>query len=441
MRSLRRFIAVSLIALAALPSLLTALFAGQLIKANVTAGIEASLSALAGSVAMESELYLRTSTRLLDALSRFLGEGRPLGEDRSRGAVQGFVSSLAASHEEVSAMVLLDERGRVEVIAPENGPVLGDDFSRQPAYMAARRSAGGEAVFSTPYISPIDGKVTVAVYRNLGNRTGLVLLALDRIGRFFEGLRVSPRDAVALVDGDNRFIAHTDSRHVEEQRYEFRSRERGMAETGDDGREFLLLSRKVPGHEWKALYYRDREEAYALLGGFTRRLAALAVAATLLALLVAARAGRAMTSPFSDISAKMREVAAGRYSDRIGGRWSEEFDAIAETFNTMAESVERRDLALSASEARYRSLFYDSLVPSLLVDPATGAIREANATAAAFYGYLPEELTALRMRDIDILPARRLRAEMAKSKAARRERLLFRHRRKDGAFRDVEVYS
>lgn len=97
--------------------------------------------------------------------------------------------------------------------------------------------------------------------------------------------------------------------------------------------------------------------------------------------------------------------------------------------------------ALRESEERYRAYFLSPEAIKLIMDPETGAIRDANPAAVAFYGYPPERLKALRIHDINILPEGDVSAQLAVLSREGFVRRSFRHRLADGTVRDVEVFS
>jgi len=107
------------------------------------------------------------------------------------------------------------------------------------------------------------------------------------------------------------------------------------------------------------------------------------------------------------------------------------------------EGERRREATrrIAFSESRYRSLYENNHAPMLLVDPADGAIADANPAAARFYGWSRGELRRLNIDDINTLP----RAEVARNlELAQKDPLepfVFQHRRADGSVRDVEVFS
>lgn len=102
---------------------------------------------------------------------------------------------------------------------------------------------------------------------------------------------------------------------------------------------------------------------------------------------------------------------------------------------------EQAQAELRVSEQSYRYQFAKNSSVMLLLDPAEGTILDANAAAVSFYGYPRERLLAMRITDINPLPAAEIHRVMA---AVMQERSLgfeFQHRLADGSLRDVEVSS
>ncbi len=97
--------------------------------------------------------------------------------------------------------------------------------------------------------------------------------------------------------------------------------------------------------------------------------------------------------------------------------------------------------ALRDSETRYRQMFEKNHSVKLLIDPADGAIVDANPAAVEFYGHPLERLKAMRIGDINILSAEEIQREMALAREEKRLYFQFRHRLASGEIRDVEVYS
>lgn len=121
--------------------------------------------------------------------------------------------------------------------------------------------------------------------------------------------------------------------------------------------------------------------------------------------------------------------------------------AVAEK-ERVAENL-RRDIAerevaearLRESEERFRSVFERHSAVKLLIDPRSGAILDANFAAADFYQRSREELRALKVQDLNVMPPEEVRKALDETVHDRRHYFELRHRLADGRIRDVAVFS
>ena len=108
-----------------------------------------------------------------------------------------------------------------------------------------------------------------------------------------------------------------------------------------------------------------------------------------------------------------------------------------------SEIAERKrvEKALRESEQRYSSLFKDNHSVMLLIDSESADIVDANPAACSFYGWSQEELTSMKITDINMLPNEQVFQEIERAKTESRYHFFFRHRLANEEIRDVEVYS
>jgi PAS domain S-box-containing protein len=108
-----------------------------------------------------------------------------------------------------------------------------------------------------------------------------------------------------------------------------------------------------------------------------------------------------------------------------------------------SEIAERKrvEKALRESEQRYSSLFKDNHSVMLLIDSESADIVDANPAACSFYGWSQEELTSMKITDINMLPNEQVFQEIERAKSESRHHFFFRHRLANEEIRDVEVYS
>jgi len=107
------------------------------------------------------------------------------------------------------------------------------------------------------------------------------------------------------------------------------------------------------------------------------------------------------------------------------------------------EIAERKrvEKELRESEQRYKSLFKNNHSVMLLIDPESADIVDANPAACSFYGWSQEELTSMKITDINMMPKEQVFQEIERAKSEARYHFFFRHLLANEEIRDVEVYS
>lgn len=102
-------------------------------------------------------------------------------------------------------------------------------------------------------------------------------------------------------------------------------------------------------------------------------------------------------------------------------------------------SINAQQEALRQSEQSYRNQFDFNAAVMLLIDPAGGALVDANAAACSFYGYPREQLLSMRIVDINTASASDVLQALTSVQEGQGKWLHFQHRVADGSVRDVEV--
>lgn len=97
--------------------------------------------------------------------------------------------------------------------------------------------------------------------------------------------------------------------------------------------------------------------------------------------------------------------------------------------------------AIKESESKFKSLFYHTKIPMLLIDPADGDILDANNFACEYYGYPYSRIINLNMSDINTMADKEIREDMENALKLRKTSFYFNHRLADGRVRTVQVYS
>ena len=119
----------------------------------------------------------------------------------------------------------------------------------------------------------------------------------------------------------------------------------------------------------------------------------------------------------------------------------EQFGHVRQANESLEQRVEERTRELQLSEGRYRSLFYSNTSTMLIIDPDSGAIKDANPAACSFYGWSRAEICAKHISEINTLSREQVATELQNARNEKRKHFFFNHRRASGEVVDVEVYS
>ncbi len=92
-------------------------------------------------------------------------------------------------------------------------------------------------------------------------------------------------------------------------------------------------------------------------------------------------------------------------------------------------------------ESNFRNLFNNHAAVKLLIDPETGEIIEANRAAEKFYGWSKSDLKNMRITDINMAEDNFIREKMKSAREDKINQFIFKHQKKDGTVKDVEVIS
>ncbi len=119
-------------------------------------------------------------------------------------------------------------------------------------------------------------------------------------------------------------------------------------------------------------------------------------------------------------------------------------DSLERTNHILQEEIAARkktERALRESEQLYRDIFEKNNAIKWLLDPSSGKIVDANPAACEFYQYSHEEITDLRLWDINVKGEAEVKAFLASAKSGEKTEFTFQHRLASGEIRDVQVYT
>ena len=91
-------------------------------------------------------------------------------------------------------------------------------------------------------------------------------------------------------------------------------------------------------------------------------------------------------------------------------------------------------------DRQYKAYFDSHHAPMILFDAETSQIVDANPAACAFYGYDLDQITKMKISDINTMPREDIANEMELARSQDRQYFNFKHRLAGGELRDVEAY-
>jgi len=208
----------------------------------------------------------------------------------------------------------------------------------------------------------------------------------------------------------------------------------------------LSSAKQIPAAAWVLVARVPTEEAFAPISDMQRR---VLLAAALLTLFAGGltwwmtwRLLRQQLSPMIEATKAIGELSvANPRPHPLPVRNHDEIGELMGAFNDLLDKIGHRDRALAESEERYRELFANNASILMVIDPDSGAIVDANAAAAGFYGYPIEQLKTMTVQQINTLSPEEVAAERRRAVNSQRNYFVFPHRLADGQIRVVEVTS
>jgi diguanylate cyclase (GGDEF)-like protein/PAS domain S-box-containing protein len=154
-----------------------------------------------------------------------------------------------------------------------------------------------------------------------------------------------------------------------------------------------------------------------------------------------------LSKPFDEVelTAQIRAMTKIKAANRMQRQEKEELAAlVAERTRDLEQELEARkrtEEVLKASEDRFHGIFLGHDAIMLLIDPKTGAIRDANPAAVHFYGYTTEQLLQMTIEEINVLAAGEIARQRAMAQEQKQNYFVFPHRLANGEIRTIEVHS
>ena len=141
----------------------------------------------------------------------------------------------------------------------------------------------------------------------------------------------------------------------------------------------------IPEYHWGLMSEIDVDEAYRDLYELDRALMSISFAFTLVIIGAAVFLGRKLTAPILHLTEVTRKMSGGDLRQRAAINSRDEIGLLAESFNTMVETIEKRNEELESTKQYLESMF-DSIRDCITAVDKEGTILRVNQAAIDEYG-------------------------------------------------------
>lgn len=173
----------------------------------------------------------------------------------------------------------------------------------------------------------------------------------------------------------------------------------------------LGVWRWLPEFNWGVIAEIDRDEGYGAAYNLKYIVSSLLLVIAFPIVIVAYFIGRKTSTPIMKLKEVTEKMASGDLTQRVDIKRDDEIGVLANSFNTMAKSLDEKTREVVESEKRYRGLFNSIKEGVYQSEPGTdGAFTFINKAGAEILGYsTPEEVIGTKVKDIYVDPEDRRR--------------------------------
>ncbi|MDG5997345.1 MAG: PAS domain S-box protein, partial [Candidatus Brocadia sp.] len=164
----------------------------------------------------------------------------------------------------------------------------------------------------------------------------------------------------------------------------------------------LGVWRWLPEFNWGIIAEIDRDEGYGAAYNLKYIVSSVLLVIAFPIVIVAYFIGRKTSIPILKLREVTEKMAAGDLTHRVDIKREDEIGGLANSFNTMAKSLDEKTREVVESEKRYRGMFNSIKEGVYQSEPgANGVFTFINKAGAEILGYsAPEEVIGTKVKDI-----------------------------------------
>ena len=399
-RPLGQLLGIQMMFIAVIPLLMVAVLLWQLAIPRIHEAISVRHQVLASSISGRITTLQAGAEHELKSLGTYI-ESRGV---QSREYWCNLLDSHVGEGEIFEAIYLSDEGERVEAVGLpvsqnyKREDMLGLDLSLRPFFR--RVKTGYASTWSETFLSTISGRLAIALLIPVEDRVLIGEITIEHLSEFISFKFGGSALLIMIVDGDGRVIA--DSQNVysgqsldTSQIAVLRQQSPGEAVSATAqvffaDHEYISTAVTVGKLGWRVLVAQPAREAFQHLTETFWFVAAAVVIALVLAVIASLSNSASWSRSFRRYITQVQEIAGGNYDRPWPGSTIAEFSELEGHLQTMAAAIQAREKALSASEAKYRSVVSNAPVIIVQIDP-DGMIGLIEGKGLAAMGMKPGE--------------------------------------------------
>jgi PAS domain S-box-containing protein len=392
--SLKSILIFSSILLGGMPILVMGFIAIRLISADIDREVRAKNLLIAQSLSAEVQVFLDDSLSTLRLAEETIIEKKYIKSNE----INSYLGSILKSHLEFESVVILDEKGTVNFMAPQHRDVLGMNLSGQPFFSRVRQYK--QAHWSSTFISLQTGKPTLTLA--IPSKGGMIIgyLNLATLNAVTDRIQNGGLAYALIIDQEGTVIAHPDRNKVQERQnlkhLKFIGQEKhpleGNFQYQEDDRDYLASVSQVPLTQWTVIVTVPADEAFAPVARVRALFGAGAVMTVILAMTIVFLTLRKALDPLSRLVRDARRIADGHYVLEKRASSYKEIDDLASGFQRMAKAIQNREQALHESERRLSEAQKMAQLGHWIWDVRTGNVEWSEEVFKIFH-LDPKEFT------------------------------------------------
>ena len=173
----------------------------------------------------------------------------------------------------------------------------------------------------------------------------------------------------------------------------------------------LGVWRWLPEFNWGVVTEIDRSEAYGVAYNLNTLGVVLLFGIAFPIMFFAYVVGKRLSNPIVELTEATEKMAEGDLTQRVNIEREDELGVLATSFNTMANTLDKKTREIEKSERDYRELFDSIKVGIYQCEPGVeGVFTWVNQACAEMFGYeSPKDMVGTKVKDIYVDPGDRKR--------------------------------